>query len=449
MSYQTRNLTRLREYVLTTAFAIVALVVVLMIQSAPTANAQDVRPPLGDCFGGALSEDPLHCYVLEEAHQEGVIDVDAVYRAGGALFIYLTQTDPVGDEVYDYILGKAKEGARRTGEYQCVLELNGCGDGVFETGRGFILPPPKVYENIRLKPGGADARRSEPGWASYRQVWPVAGSGSTDQGVPGDFDVSDVDTTNFPPFDCEKEATSHAAWGCTYSGLGIAGWHGGGDRSYVEVKIPPGQEVEVAAVAVREELYRRNRKLNEDNVVIIPVKYDFEELWRWQLVLDRFAASSGNTIGIVQAEVGLNKGAYRGGVVYPLTSVPQARKDHSTGFLDKATLRHTVRVYTLDLEKTVDALPKLLPQLNIPVDAVGLVAQVDVTPSGRLTPGVLKLPQSMGGTAGSPTVTDAGSNTSVIVAVGGAAALSALAVAGLALLFVRKLRSSNRYNAER
>ena len=445
MSYQTRNLTRLREYVLTTAFAIVALVVVLMIQSAPTANAQDVRPPLGDCFGGALSEDPLHCYVLEEAHQEGVIDVDAVYRAGGALFIYLTQTDPVGDEVYDYILGKAKEGARRTGEYQCVLELNGCGDGVFETGRGFILPPPKVYENIRLKPGGADARRSEPGWASYRQLWPTAEGGSEDQ---VDFDVSDVDTTNFPPFDCEKEATSHAAWGCTYSGLGIAGWHGGGDRSYVEVKIPPGQEVEVAAVAVREELYRRNRKLNEDNVVIIPVKYDFEELWRWQLVLNRFAASSGNTIGIVQAGVGLNKGAYRGGVVYPLTSVPQARKDHSTGFLDKATLRHTVRVYTLDLEKTVGALPQLLPQLNIPVDAVGLVAQVDVTPSGRLTPGVLKLPQSLGGSAGSPTVTDAGSNTSVTVAVGGAAALSALAVAGLAFLFVRKLRSPSRHSAE-
>ncbi len=448
MSYQTRNPTRLREYVLTTAFAIVALVVVLMIQSAPTANAQDVRPPLGDCFGGALSEDPLHCYVLEEAHQEGVIDVDAVYRAGGALFIYLTQTDPVGDEVYDYILGKAKEGARRTGEYQCVLELNGCGDGVFETGRGFILPPPKVYENIRLKPGGADARRSEPGWASYRQLWPTAEGGSEDQ---VDFDVSDVDITNFPPIDCSKVANTSTHDPCTtwegFPELGIAGWSGNQYMKYVQVKTPPGKEEQVATTTITR-LTMHNPHFNQDNTVIIPVKYDFEELWRWQLVLNRFAASSGNTIGIVQAEVGLNKGAYRGGVVYPLTSVPQARKDHSTGFLDKATLRHTVRVYTLDLEKTVGALPQLLPQLNIPVDAVGLVAQVDVTPSGRLTPGVLKLPQSLGGSAGSPTVTDAGSNTSVTVAVGGAAALSALAVAGLAFLFVRKLRSPSRHSAE-
>ena len=421
--------------------ASVALTLALMIQSAPLAHADDPDPRLGDCFGGALSEDPLHCYVLEEAHREGVIDVDAVYRAGGALFIYLTQTDPVGDEVYDYIQGKAKEEARRTGEYECVLEPNGCGSGVFETGKGFILPPPQEYEDIQLKPGGAGARRSEPGWASYRQLWPTAEGGSGDQ---VDFDVSDVGITNFPPVDCSKETHRACLMWERYPGLGLAGWHGDGGKAYLQVKTPPGKEEEVTTSTMKV-LAGRNPQLSQDDIVVIPVKYDFEDLWRWQLVLDRFAASSGNTIGIVQAEVGLNKGAYRGGVVYLR---PEVRENPNTGSEDRSTLRETVRVWTLDLEKTVDALPQLLPQLNIPVDAVGLVAQVDVTPSGRPTPGVLKLPQSMGGTAGSPTVTDAASNTSVIVAVAGAAALRALVVAGLALLFVRKLRSPNRWSAE-
>ena len=42
-------------------------------------------PPLGDCFGGALSEDPLHCYVLERARAAGLIDVAGIYKTLGGV----------------------------------------------------------------------------------------------------------------------------------------------------------------------------------------------------------------------------------------------------------------------------------------------------------------------------------------------------------------------------
>ena len=73
-----------------------AMFAILTVYSPATARAGD---PPGDCWGGALSADPLHCYVVDQAHSAGVIDVEAMYEAGGVLYIYLTQTDPVGDEV--------------------------------------------------------------------------------------------------------------------------------------------------------------------------------------------------------------------------------------------------------------------------------------------------------------------------------------------------------------
>ncbi len=37
---------------------------------------------IDDCFGGALSQDPIHCTVLQLAHNEGIIEVDAVLQGG-------------------------------------------------------------------------------------------------------------------------------------------------------------------------------------------------------------------------------------------------------------------------------------------------------------------------------------------------------------------------------
>ena len=43
--------------------------------------------------------------------------------------------------------------------------------------------------------------------------------------------------------------------------------------------------------------------------MIIPAKYDYGELWRWGVILDRFVLSAGNTIGITAAGVSTNQGA--------------------------------------------------------------------------------------------------------------------------------------------
>ena len=57
------------------------------------------------------------------------------------------------------------------------------------------LPRANGYETILLRVGGAKARRTEPGWGSWRQVWPAAVAASA-------FDLPDVDVTTFPELDC-------------------------------------------------------------------------------------------------------------------------------------------------------------------------------------------------------------------------------------------------------
>ena len=49
-------------------------------------------------------------------------------------------------------------------------------------------------------------------------------------------------------------------------------------------------------------------------------------------------------------------------------------------------LRTTIVIATLKLQPTVDALPQLLGHLNIPVDAVGLVARRYDAPNRRFVP---------------------------------------------------------------
>ena len=193
--------------------------------------------PPGRCWGGILSESPLHCHVLEEAERDGIIEVDAMYRAGTELFVYLDQTEPVGDDVYQYMQRKAQARVRAVGGDDCVLEERGCSGGIFWFNpiKGYILPYLDIetdYVDIELKHGRAEARRSEPGWAAFQQVWPsvAAGAGGA-SGATGSsgFDVSGVDTTNFPTLECSRADESHRdGTSCRYAleyfpGIGIAG----------------------------------------------------------------------------------------------------------------------------------------------------------------------------------------------------------------------------------
>ena len=197
--------------------AAAALAAWLTVQpSTPFVQAQEPKAtptpqPGEDCFGGALSDNPLHCYVLAAAHSEGVIEVDAVYRAGRVLLFFLTQTEPVSDEVYRYIEQKALSRPSDGRPHKCPPV--GCGLGVLpNSGLGYILPLLTGHEDLKLVPGGAEARRSMPGWASFRQLWPVVadgtrGAASAATGTSG-FDISDVNTTTLPDLHCGGQSNS-------------------------------------------------------------------------------------------------------------------------------------------------------------------------------------------------------------------------------------------------
>ena len=116
-------------------------------------------------------------------------------------------------------------------------------------------------------------------------------------------------------------------------------------------------------------------------MVIIPVKYEFGELWRWSVILNRFAVSAGNTVGITSAEVGGNHGGYRRPVVWPLADLKKVNLS------DTSEIRETIVVWALDPQVAAAALPQLLPKLGIPLDAVGVVAHAErfvepVVPAG-------------------------------------------------------------------
>ena len=395
------ELDRLRKQRWTLLLSIAAL----LAFGARLAYAQEPvpQPPPGDCWNGALSRDSLHCYILEEAQRAGQIEVDAVYLTpgGGALYIFLRQDGPISDQVSSYFRQKAYEfmesppGYGRYKTSRCDRfagdERNNCLDQLMgwpmwsyyesylETG----LPRSRVYQNILLFTGGPEARRSEPGWASWRQVWPVVEEDSTNAAV--EFDVSDVDVTNFPELDCDIEATAAClAW--KEHGSGIAGWrfsHPKGSPLYIQVK--PASTDEEYLDALKGQLVPPRLKANYEagrlKVVIIPVKYEFGELWRWSVILNRFAVSAGNTVGITSAEVGGNHGGYRRPVVWPLADLKKVNLS------DTSEIRETIVVWALDPQVAAAALPQLLPKLGIPLDAVGVVAHAErfvepVVPAG-------------------------------------------------------------------
>ena len=106
------------------------------------------------------------------------------------------------------------------------------------------------------------------------------------------------------------------------------------------------------------------------DITLVPVKYDYGELWRWATILNRFALSPSNTIGVVGAYVDTNAD-YWGDEFFPLDGWKLA------DFEDASTFRETVGVDVVDAQAVLEALPELLPLLGIPVDAVGVVRVVE------------------------------------------------------------------------
>ena len=206
-------------------------------------------------------------------------------------------------------------------------------------------------------------------------MWPAV-AGTVD-GAEG-FDVSDVDVTNFPELDCVKEAPRFTIGGTAAClvwkehGSGIAGWRFSrpkGSPLYIQVKSPPADGA--ALEALKGQLVPPRLKANYEagklKVVIIPVKYDFWELWRWSVILDRFAVSAGNTVGITAGRVVMNtpdayKGPAREPVVWLNDEIEPARLNDSRSALNWATVREVVMVWAFDPDLAAPALPELLPK---------------------------------------------------------------------------------------
>ncbi len=206
-------------------------------------------PPLGDCFAGALSEDPLHCYVVERAETEGRIDVMAVYEGDGRLYFSISQAELTA-ELFRFM---SEESYAFYYKWPELVPEDKYAHGVVSTWTRFptcyvdrvswerldarrILPLPSAYERVMLVPGGESGRSIVPGWASWRQVWPPvsAQQGAGARGTAGGsgFDVSGVDVTNFPEIDvnvCVREPGTACNLWLQFPGAGIAGAQGGAD----------------------------------------------------------------------------------------------------------------------------------------------------------------------------------------------------------------------------
>ena len=370
-------------------------------------------PPLGDCYGGALSEDPIICYVVEQAEAKGRIDVLGVYEGGEGRFpqLYVSISQELTRKVLSFsvvmsrtfydkwpeLVPEEKYGGLTVSTCKafpsCYLRAIRWDRYRGDRDQTYLLPIPNRYQWVKLVPGGESGRRDVPGWASWRQLWPPVsaqqGAGSPENSGGPAFDVSDVDVTNLPEIDgnvCLREVGNACNLWRRWPGLGLAGAHGGG-IAYYQIKNPPTDEAGLEAIRRRvspcydvvgpcpythEDGSRRiANRTSTSTIEIVPVKYDYRDLWRWAVVLRRFAVSAGNTIGITNAYVLWNQQITGGLVVYPRVFLnglsPAGDNDHG----DK---RETIFVVTRgDQQVVVDALPVLLPLLGIPVDAVGVV----------------------------------------------------------------------------
>ena len=372
------------------------------------------RSSSGNCFAGALSKDPIHCQVLTSAHDEGVLDVEAMYEGASVLYIFVNNPVSEWGAIEDYIFKKAKQAVAQNPVPYCYEDgSDWCNGGtlelLFATGgpqHGTLLPGSEQYANLRMIPGGEEALTEQPGWASFKLLWPrrdapfdsIQGAARDDSSSSGSrFNLSDVDLMVDGEPDCDARVAGGGyhpgcRWANRHPALGIAGDWGNatspsGTRFY-EVKAEPGREHE-RIEAVKAAFHRHRPDLepgvNWPKEVFIPVKYSYLELWRWAVLLDRFAQSRSNDIGIKRATVGHNtKVAFRDSHFLPAAGL--ALVENTDVLENLAKVRTTIQIWSFDPQKTIKALPQLLSPLGIPEDAVGVVVDGNEIPRGPAVP---------------------------------------------------------------
>ena len=396
----------------------------LMFLILPGALAEDptpepttvpTEPPLGDCYGGVLSHAPLHCYALEQAEAAGVIDVDSIYLAGARLYVFVggvvgeevsaialeVGNPTVGRAVYEGIEEEMKEyatlwpawvdidksiwpflcDAAEDSDAECLLKK-------LPVGVDAILDDIESYDSLYLRAGTGEDRIKVRGGAGWTLLWSAIQQDEAQRDERADsFEVSDVDTTNFPEINCSRVSAKESS--CNYwarnveRGIhGVVGVYRQGDVLYVQLWRDPDDlttfESEEATTLEAWEVTTSSPDWDGASTLeIIPVRYSYPKLWQWGVILDRFAKSQGNTIGIVSAGIYTNvaPGPANTAVGLYRDTDPLGDWSEGRGTDDYSLARITIAISTLDAYAVRDAIPVLLPQLGIPVDAVGIILQ--------------------------------------------------------------------------
>ena len=368
----------------------VATAIAIALVGHQTSVAQDVH--VSDCFNGAMAGDPVHCTVIQDAHNQGEITVEAIYSTGNGrlLYIYIAEDHSDAERVFGDLAARAATRIEEFGvDSHCSTQFAPgiCQPGTFPDKLGFTLMPLSVrYQDVRLRIGGVGARRSQVGWASFAQEWPNASERAAQSNalVPADFNVSDMDTENIPPIDCSDTFAFHAL-ACQmreiFPELDIARWKDGSEI-YVEVKATSGEEERAIADARAAivEFFQLDRD-QAQSVIVIPVRHSYEDLWRYRVILDRFAVSAGNSVGILRSRIGdtIVSAAATSRVAFPVPGIEQVFRDEN-GVFDQSRNRATLWLWTADFDSTLASLDRLLPQLGIPTDAVGVVIEAEIAP---------------------------------------------------------------------
>ena len=356
-----------------------------------------------NCFQGVFSDDPVHCQVLAKAYDEDVLDIAAMYEGGDALHVFINNDRSEYEDIDAFVRGQAKAAVQAGDPIAYCYEgsrENKCQYGTLTITRSTLLPPSERFPEIILYPGGEDALRGIRGWASFEKLWPrsdavfFGASAAADTPPTGPFDLTGLDYTGLDD-DCiasdvpSLERAVHervsCGWWVRQPGAGTAGAMSMGrypkKTGYVQIKAEPGREAEAIARAQKVITWAVGPddpgygSLNSGRTYLVPVKYDFGELWRWRVLLDRFSKLPGNRIGIVSARVENNQIRARSEKQFfiPESGVKPVREIDGWFSFDPVTFRTTIYVYSHDPQATLKGLPKLLEQLGIPGDAVGVV----------------------------------------------------------------------------
>ena len=131
---------------------------------------------------------------------------------------------------------------------------------------------------------------------------------------------------------------------------------------------PPTGEAEVATAKAA--LLKGTAYESAERFVFVSARHTFEETWRAKILLERFAESEGNTLGIRHVGFG-NNIRYNDEDVF--LHGYQVRGKLDDGRIDQTTVRGFVILWAPDAQRVADAVPQLASQLGIPATTVGMV----------------------------------------------------------------------------